>query len=118
MVTRRGSLSLLAFLVLVALIGCPAQSTPPATQPPPAQPPPEPAVQPAPVPAVVAPDPIEQGFKHCCGNASHRIEINCGGMVKRCYSNETGSWRQTYGRHCLASLGQACYLEKCDAHCQ
>jgi hypothetical protein len=62
--------------------------------------------------------PIEAGFTPCCGTERYRIEIECGEMLKRCYENKGGIWRQTYGRHCKAELGEACYLEDCDAKCQ
>jgi len=52
------------------------------------------------------------------GATSYRIEIDCSQMMKRCYTNETGTWQQTYGRHCRASLGESCYLADCDAKCQ
>ncbi|HLU66170.1 MAG TPA: hypothetical protein VKZ63_07830 [Kofleriaceae bacterium] len=106
-----------ALVIAVALVAaCPGASpTPPG----PAAPIAAPGA--APAPAVEQPtevQAVEAGFTHCCGNASYRIEIECGNMVKRCYSSETGAWRQTYGRHCLASLGEACYLQDCDAKCQ
>ena len=62
--------------------------------------------------------PVEAGFTHCCGSERYRIEIECGEMLKRCYENKGGTWRQTYGRHCKEQLGEACYLEECDAKCQ
>lgn len=104
------------FIAVVAFCAaCPAAKAPPPAPPPPA---PQPVVQPPPEPEPQVVAPIEAGFVNCCGNASYRIEIDCSQMMKRCYSNETGSWRQTYGRHCRASLGESCYLADCDAKCQ
>lgn len=108
-----------ALFVLTAVLvaGCPATTAPPpGAQQPETAPVAEPAV--AADPAAAPVQAVESGFIHCCGNASYRIEIQCGGMIKRCYSSEGGDWRQTYGRHCLSSLGEACYLEDCDAKCQ
>lgn len=62
--------------------------------------------------------PVEPGFTNCCGTERYRMEIECGEMLKRCYENQGGTWRQTYGRHCKEELGEACYLEDCDAKCQ
>jgi hypothetical protein len=62
--------------------------------------------------------PVESGFTHCCGSARYRMEIECGEMLKRCYEYSGGGWHQTYGRHCKEQLGEACYLEDCDAKCQ
>jgi hypothetical protein len=107
----------LAVLAL-ALVGCPAQPTPPPEPPPPAPAPePEPQ-QPAPAAAPVLPSAVEAGFTHCCGNAEFRIEIQCSQMLKRCYESKQGGWKATYGRHCLKSLGQDCYLSECDSRCQ
>jgi hypothetical protein len=108
---RRGGLAIAALL----LVACPGAKAPPPAPPEPA-PAIEPIAEPAPSPALV--QAVEAGFTHCCGNSSFRIEIDCGQMVKRCYSNETGDWRQTYGRHCRRTLGESCYLEDCDAKCQ
>ncbi len=62
--------------------------------------------------------PVEPGFTNCCGTERYRMEIECGEMLKRCYENQSGIWRQTYGRHCKEQLGEACYLEDCDAKCR
>ncbi len=106
--------ALLAAL-LVGVVACPGAKAPPPAPPEPA---PEPLPPPAPAPQPEAVVPVESGFVHCCGNGSYRIEIDCSQMMKRCYTKETGSWRQTYGRHCRASLGESCYLQDCDAKCQ
>lgn len=121
MVRARRGASALAWVALAvlgpALAACPAQTAPPPAAPPPAPTPmPEPA--PAPAPAPVLPSAVEPGFTHCCGNDQFRIEIECGQMVKRCYESKQGGWKQTYGRHCLKSLGQDCYLSECDSRCQ
>lgn len=100
---------------LFACVACPGAKAPPPSPPEPA---PQPAPGPAPEPEPAAITPVEAGFVHCCGNVSYRIEIDCSQMMKRCYTRETGSWRQTYGRHCRASLGESCYLQDCDAKCQ
>ncbi|HTE54914.1 MAG TPA: hypothetical protein VK698_28870 [Kofleriaceae bacterium] len=103
----------------LALIACPAQQGgPPPAEPAGADPSPAwasggPAASPA-----VALAPVEAGFTNCCGTERYRIEIECGEMLKRCYENQGGTWRQTYGRHCKENLGEACYLEDCDAKCQ
>lgn len=110
---RRAGRALLVGALLC--LACPGAKAPPPAAPPPAAPP---AAAPAAEPAPAAVSPVEAGFTHCCGNGSYRIEIDCNQMMKRCYSNETGSWRQTYGRHCRASLGESCYLADCDAKCQ
>jgi hypothetical protein len=117
---RRGP-SAIAWVVL-ALLGpvlaaCPAQ-TAPTPQPPPPAPAPEPEPAPAPAPAAALPQAVESGFTHCCGNDQFRIEIDCRGMMKRCYESRRGEWKQTYGRHCLKSLGEDCYLSECDSRCQ
>ncbi len=101
--------------VVVVCAACPGSKAPPPAPPPPA---PTPVPEPAPAPEPQAVAPIEAGFVNCCGNGSYRIEIDCNQMMKRCYTNETGTWRQTYGRHCRASLGESCYLQDCDAKCQ
>lgn len=112
---RRGRVRLaLVAAGLLACVACPGAKAPPPAPPEPA-PPPVPAPAPAPEPAV---SPVEAGFVHCCGNGTYRIEIDCSQMMKRCYTSETGSWQQTYGRHCRASLGESCYLQDCDAKCQ
>jgi hypothetical protein len=115
---RRACAAALFLLAGVLLAGCPGSAAPPpgAQQPMAGPVAPEPAVAAEPVAAPV--QAVESGFTHCCGNTSYRIEIQCGGMVKRCYSSDGGNWRQTYGRHCLSSLGEACYLQDCDAKCQ
>ena len=117
---RRGA-SALAWVALAllgpALAACPAQTAPPPPAPPPA-PEPEPEPPPPPAPAPVLPAAVEPGFTHCCGNDQFRIEIDCNQMVKRCYESKKGEWKQTYGRHCLKSLGQDCYLSECDSRCQ
>jgi hypothetical protein len=99
-------------------IGCPGSAQPaaPVAQPEPSIESPGPPAEPA---AATSGEAVEAGFTHCCGNSVYRIEISCDGMVKRCYAKSGGGgWKQTYGRHCLRSLGEACYLEDCDAKCQ
>jgi len=112
--------ALLAASALV-LLACPARqgAVPPAGPPPGAEPSPTWAAAsvPAAEPAVVM-APVEAGFTHCCGSERYRIEIECGEMLKRCYENKGGRWRQTYGRHCKETLGEACYLEDCDSKCR
>jgi hypothetical protein len=107
-----------AALAVVACSSHPGVRTPP---PPPPGPEPEPSwlaeVAPSAEPAAAI-SPVEAGFTHCCGSEQYRIEIECGEMLKRCYENKGGIWRQTYGRHCKEQLGEACYLERCDAKCQ
>jgi hypothetical protein len=113
----RGSARAALVAAALFLSACPAQQ---------AGPPPGPAAsQASPAwsgsgPEAAAADlaPIEPGFTHCCGSERYRIEIECGEMLKRCYENHGGLWRQTYGRHCKEQLGEACYLEECDAKCQ
>lgn len=119
---RRRRAPVAAWVVLAllgpALAACPAQTAPPPPAAPPPAPVPEPEPTPAPAPAPVLPAAVEAGFTHCCGNDEYRIEIDCGGMVKRCYQSKHGDWKQTYGRHCLKALGQDCYLAECDSRCQ
>lgn len=105
-------------LAMMLCAGCPATGAPPpgAQQPAAGEPTASPSMAADPGAAQV--QAVESGFTHCCGNASYRIEIQCGGMIKRCYSSEGGDWQQTYGRHCLSSLGEDCYLQDCDAKCQ
>jgi hypothetical protein len=117
---RRGGAgwAAVALGAVAALAACPAQQ---AGGPPPADP-----VESAPVAEqavamaspVAAPDPVEAGFTHCCGTAQYRMEIECGEMLKRCYENAGGQWKQTYGRFCKEALSEGCYLEECDAKCQ
>ncbi len=116
----RAGRSIAARCALLVALAIGAAACPGAQAPPPA--PPEPAPQPIATPAPdteqAAITPVEAGFVHCCGNGSYRIEIDCSQMMKRCYTSETGTWHQTYGRHCRASLGESCYLEDCEANCQ
>lgn len=107
----------LAAAAMILVAACVTGSSSPTTTTTTPPPEPEPVAAPAPVETAHV-EPVEAGFNHCCGNDSYRIEITCNGMIKRCYTNETGVWKQTYGRHCLSELGRACYLEECDAHCQ
>ena len=113
-----------AVLIAAAALGlfaCPSQQSARRPAPPPSGPEPEPDWLSRPEPAVeqaTAMSPVEVGFTHCCGSERYRIEIECGEMLKRCYENKGGTWRQTYGRHCKEQLGEGCYLEECDAKCQ
>ncbi len=112
--------ALLAAAVL-GLLACPSQQAggPPPAAPSGPEPPPDWLTRPdAPVQQAVVMSPVEAGFTHCCGSERYRIEIECGEMLKRCYENKGGTWRQTYGRHCKEQLGEGCYLEECDAKCQ
>jgi len=112
-----------ALLALAALVlfACPAPHPAPAPEPPPSGPEPAPSwlEEPAPPvePAVAVVAPVEAGFTFCCGSEKFRMEIQCGEMLKRCYENKRGKWRQTYGRHCKEKLGESCYLELCEAKC-
>jgi len=123
--SRGGRVNLGAALLAASALGllaCPARqgAVPPAGPPPGAEPSPTWAA--ASVPAAAEPAvvmaPVEAGFTHCCGSERYRIEIECGEMLKRCYENKGGRWRQTYGRHCKETLGEACYLEDCDSKCR
>lgn len=60
---------------------------------------------------------VEQGFTHCCGTLDYKMEVECGDRLKRCYIQEDGQWKQTYGRHCKRNLGDSCYLHLCDDAC-
>jgi hypothetical protein len=62
--------------------------------------------------------PSEPGFTFCCGERELKMEIDCSEMIKRCYERADSGWRATYGRHCKRALGEACYLELCDARCR
>jgi hypothetical protein len=109
-------------LLLATALGCAARSTPP----PPAEPESGPVavtVEPMVVswrdePARAAEHaPSEPGFTFCCGDGRYKLEIDCSDMLKRCYERRDGGWAATYGRHCKTSLGEACYLDDCDARC-
>lgn len=102
----------------LALAACPMQGGPPPSAPPGSDPSPSWSSGTSPEAPGLALAPIEAGFTNCCSTDQYRIEIECGEMLKRCYENQNGVWRQTYGRHCKEHLGQSCYLEDCDAKCQ
>jgi hypothetical protein len=111
----RGAKGAVLVAVAVGLMACPAQQggPPPAGVPGGAT-----AHWTVPAAPALAMEPVEPGFTHCCGSERFRIEIECGEMLKRCYENQGGQWHQTYGRHCKDELGEACYLQECDAKCQ
>ena len=122
---KRGGDGKIAAALLAAaalgLLACPSQQAARQPAPPPSGPEPTPDWLSQPEPAVqqaVVMSPVETGFTHCCGSERYRIEIECGEMLKRCYENKGGRWRQTYGRHCKETLGEACYLEDCDSKCR
>ena len=102
-------------------LACSSRPPPRAPDPVPPGPEPEPSwlteAAPGAEPAAAI-SPVESGFTHCCGSERYRIEIECGEMLKRCYEKKGSTWRQTYGRHCKEELGEACYLQDCDAKCQ
>jgi hypothetical protein len=103
----------------LALAACPTQQGgPPPAAPPGSDPSPSWSSGPSGEASSVALAPIEAGFTNCCSTEQYRIEIECGEMLKRCYEQQNGMWRQTYGRHCKEHLGESCYLEDCDAKCQ
>ena len=102
-----------------ALAACPVQQGgPPPSAPPGSDPSPTWASGASATGASEALAPIEAGFTNCCSTERYRIEIECGEMLKRCYEQQDGLWRQTYGRHCKEHLGESFYLEDCDAKCQ
>lgn len=120
-------------LALGLTIGC---ARPAAEPPPPAAPPPAPVEPSEPRVVEVTVDPMvttwreldqaklsamgpsQPGFVFCCGDGNLKIEIACDDMIKRCYEKRGARWRATYGRHCKSALGEACYLEECEARCR
>ena len=56
---------------------------------------------------------FEAGFTHCCGDFDHVMQVDCSDRLLRCYENQHGSWRQTYGRVCQKALEPSCYERGC-----
>lgn len=56
---------------------------------------------------------FEAGFTHCCGDFDHVMQVDCSDRLLRCYENQQGSWRQTYGRVCAKALEPSCYERGC-----
>ncbi len=61
---------------------------------------------------------VEAGFVHCCGADQYRIEIECSDGLLRSYEKAGPRWKQTYGKHCKASLDQQCYERTCVRVCE
>jgi hypothetical protein len=109
-----------SLLALSIITGCFVEAPPPAA-PPPKPKPQVAAAEPAPPPAPVESAPevagLEPGYEYCCGNDEYRLDIGCGYLDMRCYEATPDGWVRTYGRHCKAQLGTACYLNGCDDRC-
>jgi len=111
-------------LLLVGAVACVASPPPPS--PPPKAPEPALATPPA-APRIVQLEDgsyvelsagVEPGFAHCCGDEHYQIEIECSDGLLRCYEKSGKRWKQTYGKHCKASLDQQCYEQTCVRVCE
>ena len=103
----------------VSVAGCASPRQPSPSAPPPVV---EPAGEPATLDRVIELEDgtyveivpgLETGFAHCCGDEHYMMEVECSEGLLRCYTSETGRWKQTYGKHCKHSLDSECYEKTC-----